>query len=46
MDEGYPGNLKVTVDYKLTQEDELIIEYSAVSDQDTVINLTNHAVKN
>ncbi|MBE6051399.1 MAG: galactose mutarotase [Clostridium sp.] len=45
-EEGYPGNLKVKVFYILTSEDELIINYSAVSDKDTVVNLTNHSYFN
>lgn len=46
MEEGYPGNLKVQVTYSLTEENELVINYFAVSDKDTVINLTNHAYFN
>lgn len=45
-DEGYPGNLKATVTYEWTEEDELIIEYKAVTDATTVVNLTNHAYFN
>jgi aldose 1-epimerase len=45
-EEGYPGNLKVIVSYSLTDENELIIEYGAVSDKDTVVNLTNHSYFN
>jgi aldose 1-epimerase len=43
---GYPGNLKVEVTFTLTSENELKIEYFAVSDKDTVCNLTNHAYFN
>ena len=46
MDQGFPGNLKVTVTYKLTDDNGLKINYHAVSDQNTVINLTNHAFFN
>lgn len=46
MEQGFPGNLDVTVSYTLTEENELIIEYYAVSDKDTVCNLTNHTFFN
>ena len=42
-EEGYPGNLDVTVTYTLTKENDLIVSYEAVSDKATPINLTNHA---
>ena len=43
---GYPGSLDVTVVYKLTDQNEWIIEYEAVSDRLTVVNLTQHAYFN
>jgi len=45
-EEGYPGELKVMVTYTWTDENELIIRYEAVSDKDTLCNLTNHAYFN
>ena len=45
-EEGYPGNLDVTIRYTLTADDIFRIEYSAVTDQPTVLNLTNHSYFN
>jgi aldose 1-epimerase len=45
-EEGYPGNLDLTVSYKLTPDNELKIEYAATSDAPTCINLTNHTIWN
>ncbi|MBR2877319.1 MAG: galactose mutarotase [Clostridia bacterium] len=44
--DGFPGNVKANVVYELTDNDELILSYNAVSDKKTVINLTNHAYFN
>ncbi len=41
-----PGRWTVTVCYRLTEENEVEITYRAVSDKDTIINLTNHAFYN
>lgn len=43
---GYPGNLAVKVIYTLTEKDELKIQYSATTDQETVVNLTQHSYFN
>ena len=45
-EENYPGNLNVTVVYRVTEKDGLIIDYRAVTDRDTVCSLTNHAYFN
>ena len=45
-EQGFPGNLNVTVTYTLTDDNDLTIEYFADSDKPTVINLTNHTYFN
>ena len=45
-DEGYPGNVRVTVTYAVTQKNELVIRYEAETDQATPLSLTNHSYFN
>ncbi len=45
-EEGYPGNLKLKKTYSLNEKNELIIEYEAETDKNTVINLSNHTYLN
>jgi aldose 1-epimerase len=45
-DQGFPGNLHVVVLYTLTNENKLIVDYSAVTDKPTVINLSQHSYFN
>src|ERR1043166_6912978 len=45
-DQGYPGNVRATVNYSLTPANELRIEYLATTDKETIINLTNHSYFN
>ncbi|CAE7243193.1 mro [Symbiodinium sp. KB8] len=46
MEEGYPGNLDVSVIYRLTEDNELVIEYEATTDKKTILNLTSHSYFN
>jgi aldose 1-epimerase len=45
-EENYPGNLRVAVTYSLTNDNALVLRYEAVTDQPTILNLTNHAYFN
>ncbi|HKV25273.1 MAG TPA: aldose epimerase family protein [Candidatus Acidoferrum sp.] len=45
-EENYPGNLHVSVTYALTDTNELKLQYTATTDKDTVLNLTNHSYFN
>ena len=45
-DEGYPGNVRVTVTYAVTQKNELVIRYEAETDRATPLSLTNHSYFN
>ena len=42
-EEGFPGNLYVSVTYILSDDNELILNYEATTDKPTIVNLTNHA---
>lgn len=46
MQEGYPGTLSIVVVYRLTDNNELKIEYKATTDKTTVVNLTHHSFFN
>ncbi len=46
MDQGFPGNMELTVTYSLDDSNTLSICYDALSDQDTICNVTNHSYFN
>ena len=45
-EEGYPGNLTVTAAYTLTQDNALKVVFTATTDKDTIVNLTQHTYFN
>lgn len=45
-EEGFPGNLKISVEYLLNSKNQLVINYFAVSDKATPLSLTNHSYFN
>ncbi len=45
-EDGFPGDLKVRVTYTLTHENALVMDYTAITDEPTIINLTNHSYFN
>ena len=46
LDQGYPGNMKITVRFDLTENNGLVITYRGKSDADTIFNMTNHSYFN
>lgn len=46
LEQGYPGNAKMTVTYEVTEDNGLAIRYEASADKKTVFNLTNHSYFN
>ncbi len=45
-EEGYPGELRITVVYTLTADNALAIDYTVQAEADTIVNLTNHSYFN
>jgi len=45
-EEGYPGNLRVSVTFSLSDDCVLTLTYDAVADQDTILNMTSHCYYN
>ncbi|MBN2342510.1 MAG: galactose mutarotase [Deltaproteobacteria bacterium] len=45
-EEGYPGNLKISATYLLTENNEIVMHYTGVTDAATIVNVTNHTYFN
>jgi len=45
-DQGYPGDLTAHATYLLTEDNRLVMEFSAITNRPTIVNLTNHAYWN
>lgn len=45
-EEGYPGEVKVSASYELTNDNEIVMKYRASANQNTIFNITNHAYFN
>ncbi|MEH0152630.1 aldose epimerase family protein [Limibacter armeniacum] len=46
LEEGFPANVEVSVSFRLSDENELVISYEATADQETPLSLTNHTYFN
>lgn len=46
LDQGFPGEFTVSVTYTLTEENEIVIQYTGISTSDTVVNMTHHSYFN
>lgn len=45
-DEGFPGNVLVNLTFELTNDNQFIVDYEAVTTKPTYINMTNHSYFN
>ena len=46
MDQGFPGEVDMSVTYTLTADNSLVIHYLGTTTEDTIINMTNHSYFN